>query len=274
MTNPATLDVKFTSISEILAIPTPVDVIKSRITPEMEKKLVFLFTLPKSNATRHLNWFLASYLSKSDNELLFIDVIRFIQLAIHPTNEQLASNFISRYSVILYFLKNMKSFVTSSSIKLSLIFDFLFFSNRENVMNLEPTILLIDRCLERQTYITSTLLEFMMSICVNYIPELADVMKRNVCDAVKFLISKGVIKGIDHIYTSNAIEEDIKDIIGELFAPILAAKATTVRSIEKPQDWNVLFTKLKNSDELEIINGIFTEFLKSYVAAVYLINLE
>ncbi|KAI5695734.1 hypothetical protein M8J75_002703 [Diaphorina citri] len=87
---PQTLSPKFTGILQILQTRTSRRFLQSRLTPEMERKLVFLTSNVKFGLQkRYQDWFTKQYLSTTESQALRYDVIRFIVGVIHPTNELL-----------------------------------------------------------------------------------------------------------------------------------------------------------------------------------------
>jgi integrator complex subunit 3 len=89
--------------------PTPRHYLQSRLTPEMEKRLLFIVErLAWDRYRQNLAWFVERYLYTTESEALFADVIRYIIGVYHPSNEVLASNIVPRYVVIGALLRYVK----------------------------------------------------------------------------------------------------------------------------------------------------------------------
>ena len=86
--------------------PTPSAYIESRVTPEMEKYLLFLLKeVAMGNQRRYQTWFVNKFMSAPEAESLFSDLARYICVCHHPTNEELSKNFVSRWSLLGWLFK-------------------------------------------------------------------------------------------------------------------------------------------------------------------------
>ncbi|KAI5722742.1 hypothetical protein M8J76_012937 [Diaphorina citri] len=135
---PQTLSPKFTGILQILQTRTSRRFLQSRLTPEMERKLVFLTSNVKFGLQkRYQDWFTKQYLSTTESQALRYDVIRFIVGVIHPTNELLCSDIIPRWAVIGWLLTSCTSPVVLANCKLALFYDWLCYDpEKDNIMNI------------------------------------------------------------------------------------------------------------------------------------------
>ena len=95
--NPTALSVNFTGVVQVMNMRTSRRFLQSRITPDMEKKLVFLTSQVRfGNHKRYQEWFQKTYLATIESQTLRCDLIRFIVGVIHPPNELLCSDIIPR----------------------------------------------------------------------------------------------------------------------------------------------------------------------------------
>lgn len=95
--NPSALAVDFTGVVQVMKVRTSRRFLQSRITPDMEKKLVFLTSQVRfGNHKRYQEWFQKNYLATIESQTLRCDLIRFIVGVIHPSNELLCSDIIPR----------------------------------------------------------------------------------------------------------------------------------------------------------------------------------
>lgn len=138
--NPTALAPTFTGLVQIMHSRTSRRFLQSRITPDMEKKLVFLTSQVRFGShKRYQEWFQRTYLSTLESQSLRCDLIRFIVGVIHPTNELLCSDIIPRWAVIGWLLTTCTNPVAASNAKLALFYDWLFFdAEKDNIMNNEP----------------------------------------------------------------------------------------------------------------------------------------
>ena len=94
---PTSLSMTFTGVSQLMNMRTSRRFLQSRITPDMEKKLVFLTSQVRfGNHKRYQEWFQKTYLNTIESQTLRCDLIRFIVGVIHPPNELLCSDIIPR----------------------------------------------------------------------------------------------------------------------------------------------------------------------------------
>jgi hypothetical protein len=94
---------------------------------------------------------------------------------------------------LIFFLKK-KSNVVAANIKLALIYDWLFFTSTDNIMFIEPAMLLMERSAERYPYITAMLMEFLKYAVDEYYPPMKEYMAKCVSCGMKVMLSKGVIR--------------------------------------------------------------------------------
>lgn len=136
--NPKALLPTFTGLSQLMQIRTSRRFLFLRLTPDMEKKMVFLTTSVRfGNQKRYQDWFQRQYLSTPESQSLRCDLIRFIVGVIHPSNEVLCSDIIPRWAVLGWLLTTCTHPVAASNAKMALFYDWLFYdAERDNIMNI------------------------------------------------------------------------------------------------------------------------------------------
>lgn len=166
--DPTSFAPNFVGIQQLMKTRTSRRFFQSRLTPDMERKIVFLTSSVKfGQQKRYQDWFQRQYLSTPESQTLRCDVIRFICGVIHPSNELLCSDIIPRWAVIGWLLTTCTSNVAASNAKLSLFYDWLFFeADRDNIMNIEPAILVMYHSIRSHPAITATLLDFLCRVCL------------------------------------------------------------------------------------------------------------
>lgn len=169
--NPKVICNNFTGILQLLQSRTSRRFLQSRLTPDMERKLVFLTAQVRfGNHKRYQDWFQRQYLATPESQSLRCDLIRFIVGVIHPTNELLCSDIIPRWAVIGWLLTTCTSTVAASNAKLALFYDWLFFEpEKDNIMNIEPAILVMNNSMKSHPAVTATLLDFLCRVSFSFI---------------------------------------------------------------------------------------------------------
>jgi integrator complex subunit 3 len=161
--NPKSLCPTFTNVLQLLQTRTSRRYLQSRLTPDMERKLVFLTSQVRfGHHKKYQEWFQRQYLATPESQSLRSDMIRFIVGVIHPTNELLCSDIIPRWAVIGWLLTTCTSNVAASNAKLALFYDWLFYDpEKDNIMNIEPAILVMHHSMRSHPAVTATLLDFL-----------------------------------------------------------------------------------------------------------------
>ncbi|XAR64828.1 hypothetical protein NMG60_11008687 [Bertholletia excelsa] len=209
---------EFHDISRLYLSKTPSQYFLLQITPEMETHLRFLLThVNLGSQRRYQAWFMRKFLSLPERETLLIDIVRFICCSHHPPNEIIQSAVIPRWAVIGWLLKSCRKNYIEAHIKLALLYDWLFFDEREdNIMNIEPAILLMVNSIPKYIDITHSLLEFLFLLVDNYDIERKDMINRGVFSAFCILVRKGVVHSLDILVNCDALSPLLKQRLGML----------------------------------------------------------
>ncbi|KAJ1929959.1 Integrator complex subunit 3 [Tieghemiomyces parasiticus] len=212
LTRPQQLSPHFKGLPQLLAAPTPKMYLQSRLTFDMETKLLFIME------RRNLVWFTHRFLSTPESETLYSDVIRYICGVYHPPNAILASDIVPRYVILGTLLRSIKSPVAASNVKLALFYDWLFYDPKlDSIMSIEPAILLMERSLEKYAFFTTILVEFLYYLTDDYYPPLRRYLKACVAGAMHDLIDKTVIKSRDVLIKSSHLEKPTLVYLDKLF---------------------------------------------------------
>lgn len=98
-----------------------------------------------------MKWLATEYKINPNNsarELLWMEVVRYLTAVFHPPPEFFNPNLAQRWQIILWILIQVKNPLAKASIKQALFFEWIFFDpQRDDPMNLEPAILIIQYCL-------------------------------------------------------------------------------------------------------------------------------
>ncbi|XP_050506939.1 integrator complex subunit 3 homolog [Diabrotica virgifera virgifera] len=217
--SPKTLSPNFTGVLQLLQNRTSRRFLQSRLTPEMERKLVFLTSQVKfGNHKRYQDWFQRQYLATPESQSLRCDIIRFIVGVIHPTNELLCSDIIPRWAVIGWLLTTCTSSVAVSNAKLALFYDWLFFdSEKDNIMNIEPAILVMYHSMRSHPAVSATLLDFLCRIIANFYPPLTEKVRAGIFTSLRQILDKRVLGSLLPLFDSPKLDRDLRTMVQDTF---------------------------------------------------------
>ncbi|CRK95583.1 CLUMA_CG009044, isoform A [Clunio marinus] len=219
LTNPKSLSPTFTGIFQMLSLRTSRQFIGNRITPDIENKLHFFTSSVKfGNHKRYQDWFQDRYFSTPESQSLRSDVIRYIINAIHPTNELLCSDITPRWAIIGWLLTSCTNPVALTNAKLAIFYDWLCFDPlRDNIMNVEPGILVMYHSIKNVPLVSSTLLDFLCRIMKNFYPKGEERIRSGVYNSLRVILEKQVIPNLGPLFESPKLERDLRSAIRENF---------------------------------------------------------
>lgn len=219
LVNPKTLSSTFTNVLQLLQTRTSRRYLQSRLTPDMERKLVFLTSQVRfGHHKKYQEWFQRQYLATPESQSLRSDMIRFIVGVIHPTNELLCSDIIPRWAVIGWLLTTCTSNVAASNAKLALFYDWLFYDpEKDNIMNIEPAILVMHHSMRSHPVVTATLLDFLCRIIPNFYPPYADKVRQGIFNSLQQIIEKRVLPNLQPLFDSPKLDRELRTTVRETF---------------------------------------------------------
>ncbi|XP_051175718.1 integrator complex subunit 3 isoform X1 [Leptopilina boulardi] len=217
--NPKSLCPNFTGVLQLLQTRTSRRFLQSRLTPDMERKLVFLTSQVRfGNHKRYQDWFQRQYLATPESQSLRCDLIRFIVGVIHPTNELLCSDIIPRWAVIGWLFTTCTSTVAASNAKLALFYDWLFFDpEKDNIMNIEPAILVMHNSMRSHPAVTATLLDFLCRIIPSFYPALTEKVRNGIFSSLRQILEKRVLPTLNPLFDSPKLDRELRTKIRETF---------------------------------------------------------
>ncbi|GMY22816.1 integrator complex subunit 3 homolog [Fagus crenata] len=234
----------FSDISKFYCTRTSSRYALLRITPEMETQLRFLLTHVKfGSQRRHQEWFVKKFLCGPERETLISDIVRFICCAHHPTNEIIQSDVIPRWAVIGWLLTLCRKNYITANVKLALFYDWLFFDERvDNIMNIEPAMLLMVYSIPKYIDMTHTLLEFLFLLVDNYDVQHIDVIVKGASSAFNALLRKGVIQSMEVLTSCDALSPFLRERLGRF---LLGMKMAVSKELQPANVPGHLLTHLK-----------------------------
>lgn len=194
LVNPKSLSPTFTGIWQFLQIRTSRRFFQCRLTPEIERKLHFLTNNVKfGQHKRYQDWFQDKYFTTPESQSLRSDLIRFIINVIHPTNDMLCSDITPRWAIIGWLLTSCTNPIVLANAKLALFYDWLFFDPiKDNIMNVEPGILVMYHSIRTHPFVSSSLLDFLCRIIKNFSPKHEDKIRAGVYNTLRKILEKQV----------------------------------------------------------------------------------
>lgn len=210
--NPKSLLPTFSGVWQLLQIRTSRRFLQCRLTPEVERKMHFFTSNVKFGFhKRYQDWFQDKYFSTPESHSLRSDLIRFIINAIHPTNDMLCSDLIPRWAIIGWLLTSCTNTTALANAKMALFYDWLFFDPmKDNIMNVEPGILVMFHSIRNHPLVSSTLLDFLCRTMKNFFPKSEDKIRMGVYNSLRQILDKQVgtinclfcINFANHLYVS------------------------------------------------------------------------
>lgn len=218
--NPEKLSATFSGVHQLLSRRTSRRFVAGRIVTDAEIKLNFLLSKVKfGQHRRYQEWFYGRYLSNPDNLYMIPELVRFVCCVIHPPNEVLGSDIMPRWALIGWLLSlcqtNQVIFVNA---KLALFYDWIAYSpDTDNIMNIEPAILLMFNSLRTHPQITITLLDFLCRLVPNYCPFLQTEVQSSITTAFRDIVNKGVLQSLDPLLSSTKLDEELRAQLKDTF---------------------------------------------------------
>ncbi|KAI1301443.1 Integrator complex subunit 3 [Halotydeus destructor] len=261
--NPSALSPTFTGIVQLMHTRTSRKFLICRLTPDMERKLVFLTSHVKfGQQKRYQDWFQKQYLSTPESQSLRCDLIRFICGVIHPSNELLCSDVTPRWAVIGWILSSCTSNVAAANAKLSLFYDWLFYDvERDNIMNIEPAILVMFHSIRSHPVISATLLDFLCRILPNYFPPLNVQVRQGLCTALQQILEKRVLQSLGPLFETPKLDNELRILIRKTFPEFCSPALEVIvdKDIIDIMESNNITAQISNGDEPEFSDDDVTE---------------
>lgn len=225
--NPKSLHPTFQNPLQLLTNRTPRRLFQSRLTFEMERKISFLATNVKfGNQKRYQDWFHKQYLSTPESLSLRCDLIRYICTIIHPSNEVLCSDIIPRWAIIGWLLTTCTTSASATNSKLALFFDWLLYDAKmDNIMNIEPAILVMYYSMRSHPNVTASLLDFLCRIPTTFSPKLSEHIRAGIKKSLQQILEKRVIQSLAPLFDNPKHDPALKALIRESF-PEFCANST------------------------------------------------
>jgi integrator complex subunit 3 len=236
---PSTSSSDQTNLKQILASPSPRHILISRLTPEMESWLSFVFTHVKTGSQSYYQkWFAAKFLSSPENESLVPDLVRWIVAVHHPTNAILQSNILPRYKFVGWLIGAcLRNPHFQQNARQALFYDWYFYNpSKDNIMNIEPGALLLMNTLQKDPNFVNALSEHLMistdNYLVSHVPQLREEMRKSVHQATRLMIEKKVVLSFEPLYSCSHMSQPLRDALKKVFENLSSKNHTPTQAIQ------------------------------------------
>ena len=219
------------------------------------------------------DWFQRQFLNTPESQSLRVDIMRYICVVIHPTNEQLNAGLTPRWALCGWLINTCTNPVESANLKLALFYDWLLYdSKKDNIMLIEPGILLLFNAMRVaagaqgsagiNVNMASMLFDFLCRISSNYHWPLRDQVLNGIISSFRDTVDKRVIPSMQVFLQPNepgakfpqpSLDRDLRTFIQSTFGnfmPIQTPLSSQVL-VSKPSTLNVDISFKKKPNEIE-----------------------
>ena len=239
--SPSNLSPNFGGLIPLLRRRTSRRFLLLRITPDLEQKFFFVTSKVRMSGPymRHLDW-LKRCICSAQGPTLRCELIRYICGLIHPSMETINSDIIQRWFIIGWLLRcNPNANPGDIALaRLALFFDWIGFDPaQDNVMNIEPGVLLIFHSKPPQSPMASTLLDFLCKIVPSFHPPASEDIRQGILAAFRHLQEKRVVPlpNIGLLFDQRILEPDVYFACRQMFPELLPQQQAPPQSISEPQ---------------------------------------
>eukprot|EP00112_Aurelia_sp_Birch-Aquarium-sp1_P003496 Seg1390.9 transcript_id=Seg1390.9/GoldUCD/mRNA.D3Y31 product="Integrator complex subunit 3" protein_id=Seg1390.9/GoldUCD/D3Y31 len=232
---PQSLSPQFTGLTQIFNTRSSRKILASRLTQDMENKMTFLALKVRfGQQKRYQDWFYKQYLLAPEAQSLIPDLVRFLCGVIHPPNEVLCSDIIPRWAILGWLYTICQNPVSQANVKFALFYDWLFFlGEKDNIMNIEPAILLMQNSIKTHPTITYGLLEFICKIVKTYYPDHDSFIRQGIKRAFRNILDKRVVGSLSPLLNNHRMDRNMKILVRETL-PEFTSRDKDVKSDETP----------------------------------------
>jgi integrator complex subunit 3 len=125
--------------------------------------------------------------------------------------------------VIGWLLTTCTNQVAASNAKLALFYDWLFYDQeKDNIMNIEPAILVMHHSMRPHPAITATLLDFLCRIIHNFCPAEAEKVRNGIYSSLRQIVDKRVQPSLSPLFDSQRLDRELRTMLKERFGVFLS----------------------------------------------------
>ena len=113
--------------------------------------------------------------------------------------------------------------VAASNAKLALFYNWLFYDQeKDNIMNIEPAILVMHHSMRPHPAITATLLDFLCRIIHNFCPAEAEKVRNGIYSSLRQIVDKRVQPSLSPLFDSQRLDRELRTMLKERFGVFLS----------------------------------------------------
>ncbi|TYZ61724.1 hypothetical protein PybrP1_008337 [[Pythium] brassicae (nom. inval.)] len=207
------------SVAQLMATPTPPKYLAFRLSPKMEEYLIFMMErVQVGSVHRYQKWFASHFLSSAGSDALVPDLVRYICAVHHPSNQILGSKVTPRYHILGWLYLLCKSPTALARAQLAMFFDFLYFKPSDNVMSVEPTILLMVKSVKSHPTMSLAMVQFLVFAVEKFAASATNrvLMQKGVSTAFSVALKVGVVPSILPLQSFPVLESSSPELKSEL----------------------------------------------------------
>ena len=101
-----------------------------------------------------------------------------------------------------------------SNAKLALFYDWLFFeADKDNIMNIEPAILVMHHSMRPHPAITATLLDFLCRIIHNFHPKEQEAVRNGIYSSLRMILDKRVLPSLSPLFDNPRLDKELRAML-------------------------------------------------------------
>ena len=188
--------------------------VQQLVPHEVETKLSFMLReVPNQSSSFYLKWFFEGIGLEygQETESMLIDIVRFIIVNIHPSNEVIQNqSMIQRFMLIGTILSQQSHQIHQTWVLQALFFDWLCYQPEDpyQIMLVEPAMLLMYKSAENNPAMTDRLVEFLFNYVTQFNPMKTADYLLSVRSVLFDCMEKGVIKDIKRLINHHKLRMD------------------------------------------------------------------
>ncbi|DBA03494.1 TPA: hypothetical protein N0F65_011395 [Lagenidium giganteum] len=207
------------SVAQLMSTPTPPKYLAYRLTPRMEECLLFMMErVQLGQVTRYQKWFSSQFLTNPGSDALVPDLVRYICAVYHPSNQVLGSKVTPRYHILGWLYLLCKSPTVLARVQLAMFFDYLYFKQSDNIMTVEPAMLLMVKSLKSHPTMTLAMIQFLVFAVEKFASSATNkqLMQKGVSTAFAMLVKVGVVPSILPLQSFAVLDANAPELKAEL----------------------------------------------------------